>query len=207
MLLVAYLFADLGHLCPDLRNLKNCLLIRGVTMKKTLLLIALPCLLTMTTSLALHAEEITIAYEYAQNPQVDFAKATKGPLKVANFTDARSVSDPRQFAENLIEAPVSEVVNDALVQAFVAGGASLVDSGENLTLEGQVTEVAVAEKDGGFEVTIRTHITLKRGSQTAFDTVIFGRAADTEIEQAVRATLDKLVNSLILDDYFLMEIL
>jgi DNA-binding transcriptional regulator/RsmH inhibitor MraZ len=111
------------------------------------------------------------------------------------------------LTEDLVEVPVADLVNDALKQAFVAGGASLVDQSERLTLEGEITEVAVSEKDGGFEVTIRTHVTLKRGSQSAFNTVIFGRASGQSLDQAVRATLDKLVNSLILDDYFLMEVL
>jgi len=176
-------------------------------MKKSLLFLVLPCFLTMATPNFLQADEITVAYKYTQSPQVDFSKATKGPLKVEEFTDARSVSDPRQLGESLTEAPVSHIVNDALVQAFISGGAALVEEGQSLTLDGQVTDATVSEKDGGFEVTIRARIILKRGSQTAFETVIFGRASDQEPDQAVRATLDKLVNSLILDDYFLMEVL
>lgn len=176
-------------------------------MKKSFILVAYACLHTMIASVAVQADEISIAYQYTQSPQVDFSKAAKGPLKLAAFTDARTVADPRMLTEDLVEVPVADMVNDALKQAFVAGGASLVDQSETLTLEGEITEVAVSAKDDGFEVTIRTHVTLKRGSQSAFDTVIFGRATGPSLDQAVRATLDKLVNSLILDDYFLMEVL
>lgn len=176
-------------------------------MRKHILLAVLFSLTTLTIAPVVMADEISVAYEYTQNPQVDFSKATKGPLKVAKFTDARSVSDSRLLTVDTAEAPVPDIVNDALVQAFTAGGATLVETGEALTLEGELTEVAVTPKDGEIEVTIRTHVTLKRGTQTAFDTVIFGRAAGESLEQAVRATLDRLVNSLILDDYFLMEVL
>jgi len=164
-------------------------------------------LIPLTSLTPLMADEINVAYEYMQKPQVDFSKATKGPLKVAMFSDARQVSDPKAISDDTVEQPVSEIVRNALAQAFVAGGATLVEDGQSLTLEGEITEVAVAEKDGAYEVTIRTHVTLKRGSQTAFDTVIFGRASGELLDQAVRATLDRLVNSLILDDYFLMEVL
>ena len=103
--------------------------------------------------------------------------------------------------------PITDIVNNALVQAFEAGGAALVQEGQTLTLEGELTEVLVANKGSGSEVTIRTHVTLKRGSQTVFDNIIFGRAEAPTLDAAVKATLDKLVNSLILDDYFLMEII
>jgi len=165
-------------------------------------------MLVMLASSGLAAEEVRVAYEYKQNPQVDFSKATKGPLKISKFTDARTVGDSRTlFGTTIAEQPVPDIVSDALIQAVTAGGATLVDEGQNLTLDGEVTEVSVLEKDGVHEVTIRTHVTLRRGAQTAFDAVIFGRSSGASLDEAVRATLDKLVNSLILDDYFLMEVL
>lgn len=165
-------------------------------------------MLVMLASSSLLAEEVRIAYEYKQNPQVDFGKATKGPLKIAKFTDARTVTDSRILTgDSLAEQPMPDIVSNALTQAVTAGGATLVEEGQSLTLEGEVTEVSVVAKDGGHEVTIRTHVTLRRGTQTAFDTVIFGRSSGGTLEEAVRASLDRLVNSLILDDYFLMEVL
>lgn len=164
-------------------------------------------LLAFTCNPVFAANEISVAYKYTQKPQVDFSKATKGPLKISEFTDTRQVGDPRSISDDMADQPVSTIVRSALSQAFIAGGAALVEDGQALTLDGEITEVAVASKDGAFEVTIRTHVTLKRGSQTAFDTVIFGRASGEMLDEAIRATLDKLVNSLILDDYFLMEVL
>lgn len=151
------------------------------------------------------AEDLLINYDYTQTPQIDFSKTTKGSLKVAAFTDKRTVTDSREISGLQAEAPIADIVRDALVQAFSAGGALLVEDDQSLTLEGELTELQVAEKDGGIEVTIRTHVTLKQGARTAFDTVIFGRSSGATVDEAVRATLDRLVNSLIMDDYFLME--
>ena len=155
------------------------------------------------------AENILINYDYAQTPQVDFSKMPKGPLKVAPFSDKRDINsaDLRLVSTFTAEMPITDIVNNALVQAFEAGGAALVQEGQTLTLEGELTEVLVANKGSGSEVTIRTHVTLKRGSQTVFDNIIFGRAEAPTLDAAVKATFDKLVNSLILDDYFLMEII
>ncbi len=179
-------------------------------MKARDLILALPfaCVISLQT-LTANANDILINYDYSQAPQVDFSNMPKGPLKVAPFSDKRAVA-PNETATILssnAEKPVAEIINDALVQAFEAGGAKLVQEGEALTLEGELTELQVTEKETGVEVTIRTHVTLKRGSQTVFDNVIFGRASAPMLDAAVRATLDKLVNSLILDDYFLMEVI
>ncbi|MDP1932717.1 MAG: hypothetical protein Q8L60_14795 [Gammaproteobacteria bacterium] len=162
------------------------------------------CALSMHAPLSF-AEDVLINYEYTLSPQIDFSKTSKGTLKVAAFTDKRAVANAREIAGFQAEEPVAGIVRNALVQAFTAGGALLVDDGQSLTLEGELTEVLVAEKEAGIEVTIRTHITLKQGARTAFDTVIFGRSTGVTLDEAVRATLDRLVNSLILDDYFIME--
>jgi len=92
----------------------------------------------------------------------------------------------------MADKPVADVVHYALTQAIVAGGAALADEGWALTLQGELTEVSVSEKDGGFEVTIRMHISLKRGSQTAFDTVILGRASDEALDQGRKSHLGSI---------------
>ncbi|MCP5358887.1 MAG: hypothetical protein H7A06_12145 [Pseudomonadales bacterium] len=167
--------------------------------------------LPLTCALALtgfaHADDVQVNYKYTQKPQVDFSKTSKGPLKVSAFTDKRSGAAANQIGDATAEKSVVDIVNDALVQSLVAGGATLVEDGQNLTLEGEVVEVSVAEKDGNQEVTIRTHVTLRAGSRAAYDTVIFGRATGADVAEATRNALDKLVNSLILDDYFLNEVL
>lgn len=158
------------------------------------------------TALA-NADDISIQYEYKLDPQVDFSKAPKGPLKVAAFTDARGAAAPTSVGDYSVEMPVAEMINSALTQAFIAGGAGLVEEGQSLTLNGEVTEFTVEDKGGEFDVIIRTHVTLRAGTRSAFDTVIFGRSSAADVETAISGALDKLVHSLIWDDYFLMEVI
>jgi len=158
------------------------------------------------TALA-NADDISIQYEYKLDPQVDFSKAPKGPLKVAAFTDVRGAADATSIGDYSVEVPVAEMINSALTQAFIAGGAGLVEEGQSLTLNGEVTEFTVEDKGGEFDVIIRTHVTLRAGTRTAFDTIIFGRSSAADVETATRGALDKLVHSLIWDDYFLMEVI
>lgn len=159
----------------------------------------------MTTTVT--AQDVAVNYEYTQKPQVDFTPMPKGALKLNTFTDTRGADMASKIGSYTSSTPVSEIVHGALTQAFVAGGAKLVESDQSLTLTGEVTEASVTDKDGGFDVIIRTHVTLRSGSRTAYDAVIFGRATAESPEEATRAALDKLVNSLIWDDYFLNEVI
>src|SRR5690554_2724244 len=170
-------------------------------------LTALPLLCALFFAGLANADEVTVNYKYTLDPQVDFSKAPKGALNVADFTDARDVADPRAMSDYMAEMPVAEMVNDALTQAFVAGEAGLVSEGQSFTLNGEVTEFSIEETDSGFDVIVRTHATLRAGSRTAFDAVIFGRANAATVEAAISGALDKLVHSLIWDDYFLMEVI
>jgi len=177
-----------------------------MTIRRLILAVPVACALATMATLA-SADSIEVNYEYSLKPQVDFSKMPKGPLKIAAFTDSRGV-EPTTFTADLqADEPVADIVADALVQGFTAGGAALVDDGEKLTLEGDITEVQIVDKNGAIEATIRTRAILKRGSQSAYSTVIFGRAEAASVDEAIRLSLDKLVNSLILDDYFLMEVL
>ena len=162
------------------------------------------CALIVTTATA---QDVAVNYEYTQKPQVDFTPMPKGTLKLNTFTDTRGADMANKIGTFTSSIAVSEIVNDALTQAFVAGGAKLVESDQSLTLTGEITEASVTDKDGDFDVIIRTHITLRSGSRTAYDAVIFGRATAATPEEATRAALDKLVNSLIWDDYFLNEVI
>lgn len=177
-----------------------------MTIRHLMFSVPVLCVLSGFSVLA-SADDITINYDYMQKPQVDFSKMPKGALKIFPFTDTRGVEVKQISDSATAEQAVADIVNDALVQAFEAGGATLVEDGQALTLNGELTEVQVTDKDGAFEVTIRTHVTLKNGSRTAYDTIIFGRDSGATVDAATRAALDKLVNSLILDDYFLMEVI
>jgi hypothetical protein len=167
---------------------------------------AMPVLCLLSFATVSFAEDIEVNFNYTQDPQVDFSKAPKGPLKIAGFTDARG-GDATLIGSYNAEQPVAIIVHDALSQAFIAGGAGLVEEGQSLTLNGEVTEFSVQDKAGEFDVTVRTHVTLHSGSRTAYDTVIFGRASAAELNAAIHGALEKLITSLIWDDYFLNEVI
>ena len=162
------------------------------------------CLLSFTT--VSFAEGVKVDFNYTQDPQVDFSKAPKGSLKIAGFTDARG-GDNTLIGTYNAQQPVAEIVHNALAQGFIAGGAGLVEEGQSLTLNGEVTEFSVQDKAGEFDVTVRVHVTLLSGSRTAYDTVIFGRASAAELDAAINGALEKLITSLIWDDYFLNEVI
>lgn len=167
---------------------------------------AMPMLCLLSFSTFSFAEDIEVNFHYDQDPQVDFSKAPKGSLKIAGFTDTRG-GDATEIGSYNAEQAVTEIVHDALSQAFVAGGAALVEEGQSLTLNGEVTEFSVQDKDGEYDVIVRVHATLLAGSRTAYDTVIFGRASATELNTAIHQALEKLITSLIWDDYFLNEVI
>tara|TARA_R110001592_G_scaffold36513_1_gene122809 strand:+ start:807 stop:1361 length:555 start_codon:yes stop_codon:yes gene_type:complete len=167
---------------------------------------AMPVLCLLSFATVSFAEDVEVNFNYTQDPQVDFSKAPKGPLKIAGFTDARG-GDATLIGSYNAEQPVAIIVHDALSQAFIAGGAGLVEEGQSLTLNGEVTEFSVQDKAGEFDVTVRAHVTLHSGSRTAYDTVIFGRASAAELNAAIHGALEKLITSLIWDDYFLNEVI
>lgn len=167
---------------------------------------AMPMLCILSFSTVSFAEDIEVNFTYTQDPQVDFSKAPKGSLKIASFTDTRD-GDATLIGTYNAEKPVAEIVHDALSQAFIKGGAGLVEEGQSLTLNGEVTEFSVQDKAGEFDVTVRVHATLRAGSRTAYDTVIFGRASAAELDAAIHGALEKLITSLIWDDYFLNEVI
>ena len=167
---------------------------------------AMPMLCFLSFSSVSFAEDVEVNFNYTQDPQVDFSKAPKGALKIADFTDTRG-GDATLIGSYNAEQPVTEIVHDALSQAFIAGGAGLVEEGQSLTLNGEVTEFSVQDKAGEFDVTVRVHATLRSGSRTAYDTVIFGRASAAELNAAINGALEKLITSLIWDDYFLNEVI
>ncbi|MBQ14922.1 MAG: hypothetical protein CMQ17_11075, partial [Gammaproteobacteria bacterium] len=74
------------------------------------------------------------------------------------------------------------------------------------------TEAQIIERDGAqlLQLTIRASVQLRTGSRTAWQTTLFGRgrvAVDEGMAVAVRASLDRIIRELVLDDYFLQEVL
>ncbi|MEX0618719.1 MAG: hypothetical protein WDZ76_02435 [Pseudohongiellaceae bacterium] len=171
------------------------------------------------------AETIEINYTYNDEVSVDFSDLPRGPLRVAEFSDARRGVEPTEItADNLgnseisggyqADRPLADIIRDALVQGLAKGGASLVDADENLRLEGGLSDsnVQLVERDGqqSIQLTLRASVSLQGGGRTLWETVLFGRGTalvSEGIEPALNEALDRMVRGLIRDDYFLIEVL
>lgn len=160
---------------------------------------------------------VELDYRYAGGHDVDFSSMPRGPLKIAEFTDARGVDNPqliagknREDAQQLNQA-VADLVRSAFIQGIESGGGSVAAAGEKLVLTGEVIELTSAQVNGEIEVTARSKVQLQSSAGSKlYSTTAFGRAsvpASEGLNAALSASLDKMVNSLLWDDYFLMQVI
>jgi len=174
--------------------------------------------LVMLFSLPLLAvEEIEFEYSYDKNHGVDFSSIRGGPFKVSQFTDGRDVDNPSLITDLGADGgyqtsmSLADVVRDAVIKGFLKGDANLADEGENLLLTGEVisSEAELVNGDS-VRLTIRASVQLQRSGRTLWQTNLFGRGtatADEGFAEALSQALTRLVDQLMLDDYFLLEIL
>src|SRR5690606_7566638 len=103
------------------------------------------------------------------------------------------------------------LVREALIAGIAAGGGTLVSQGGKLILSGRITEVKAGKSEKEIEVRIRSHVNLRTAAGAEmFSGSIFGAASVDSTQggaAAVAAALDKLVNSLLWNDYFLMQVI
>lgn len=173
--------------------------------------------LSFSVATATALETIDVDYQYAGDHDVDFSTIPRGPLKIAAFTDGRSVDNPRLIAGTNLDIAyeadqsIAELIRSAFVQGIQSGGGTLVDKGEKLVLTGELTELDARQENGEIQVTVRSKVKLLKSSGgELYSTTAFGRAAVPESESlsaALSASLDKMVNSLLWDDYFLMQVI
>jgi len=177
-------------------------------MKNTLFAAAV---LSLILSPAVAEEAISVNYVFEGDHQVDFSSMARGPLRIGEFTDGRSVDNPMLIAGEIVaDKALADIVRDALVQGFLKGNAGLVDSAENLILEGSIVSSESTVSGDNLQITIRTSVQLRSSSRTVWETVLFGRGSAPVAEGANAAltdALDRTIRSLVLDDYFLMEVL
>ncbi|MEX2132173.1 MAG: hypothetical protein WD772_11885 [Pseudohongiellaceae bacterium] len=163
----------------------------------------------------LAAEEITFNYVYAEDHRVNFSNIRRGPIKLAEFTDSRDAASPNLIAEGYIaDKPLAIIVRDALIQGFQKGNATLVDTGENVWLEGKivssVVELVSVNGQDSIQLTVRTEVKLMGSGRTLYQTVLFGRGAaplNEGITPALNEALNRSIRGLVQDDYFLNELL
>lgn len=169
-------------------------------------------------------EDVVVNFQYQGTHSVDLSK-TRGPLRIAEFTDGRSIDNPRLITTSDLgnttanagyqaEQPLPAIIRDALVQGFQHGGAALVDDGDGMSIVGNLlaSDVAMIDREGtpSIQITLRTNIQLQGGGRTIWQTTLFGRGiapASEGLAAAVHAALDRSVRELIGDDYFLLEVL
>ncbi len=181
--------------------------------------LSLFCLLATTSVLA---ETVHIDFNYTDNHRVDFSKL-KGSLQVGQFTDERSgvpatlitsVNFGHTSDGYTANTPMPDLIEEALRQGFISGGATLVETDADFTLTGGILAIdAVAVERGGvnsIQITFRTKLELNSGGRTVWQTTLFGRGitpVEDGIVPAVEAALSRTIRELVSDDYFKMQLI
>lgn len=181
-------------------------------------------LATLLFCLPVFAQEaVEVNFDYTGDHRVDLSKM-RGPMKIAEFTDGRGIDNPLLITGESLgnshasggyqaEAPLPDIIRDALVQGFKNGGASLVDSGETMSIVGNLvsSDTVITDRGGvpSIQITLRTNVKLQGDGRTIWETTLFGRGIAPVSEglvAAIHAALDRTIRELVQDDYFLLEI-
>ena len=162
--------------------------------------------------------EINTAFSGGKLTELSGMKTT---LSVPAFADEREISDPRviftgELAEDgavMADRPFAEVVAEAMRNAFSASDARLAGDDSGMRLAGTLvaTEASLVDRGGveSLQLTLRTSIQLVEGTRIVWQTKLFGRGTVPISEgtaAAVSKALDRLIEELLIDDYFLAEI-
>ncbi|MCH7815724.1 MAG: hypothetical protein IIC60_04035 [Proteobacteria bacterium] len=180
--------------------------------------------ITFLTLSVFAVEDIQVSFNYAGNHGVDFS-GMRYTLRIAEFTDGRNLENARLITDNDMgnsstnggyqaEEALSVIIRQALIQGFESGGAKLVEADADMRLEGNLlaSDYQLVERDGieSIQLTLRTSIQLRRGGRTIWQTTLFGRGVTPSVDglaAAVHAALERTIRELVMDDYFLLEIL
>lgn len=177
-------------------------------------------LISMYSVTALAVEDVVVNYAMEGSPRSDLS-SMKVSLRIAPFTDGRSVDNPRLITDAQLlgadgfqaEKAITEIIQDAMVSGFANANATLVDTEGDMYLQGTLlsSDAQIIDRGGveTLQLTLRTSVQLMSGSRTVWQTTLFGRGRTPTSEGMavnVRAALDRLINELIGDDYFLAEI-
>lgn len=194
----------------------------GASRVLTALALCLAVLLSsvVTAPVSSAQESVEIGYEFSRGKLTELS-GMKTTLAIPAFTDERDVSDSREIFSGelangdavLAEKPLAEIVGEAMRAGFAASNAKLADEGAGMRLVGSLlaTEAGVVNRGGveSLQITLRTSIALMEESRTVWQTKLFGRGTVPVSEgtaAAVGKALDRLIEELLIDDYFLAEI-
>lgn len=186
--------------------------------------IRLASVLTAISALALSSvtaqSEIEIATAFSGGKLTELS-GMKTTLSVQAFADEREVSDPRviftgELADGRVamaSRPLAEIIGEAMHSAFAASDARLAGDEAGMRLAGTLvaTDAALVDRGGveSLQLTLRTSIQLVEGTRIVWQTKLFGRGTVPLSEgpaAAVSKALDRLIEELLIDDYFLAEI-
>lgn len=169
--------------------------------------------LLLATSPLMAGEKIELDYTYTGDTGVSLSSMMGGPLGINSFTDQRAIENKHdikraQQEDVTLSQPPTEIIQQAFHEAFVSADAQLGDADTPLTLSGKLLEMEIVESADGTEVLIRCELSLNNQGRNAWQSVVFSRvAADgQDLSATITQGLDRLVNELFLDDYFLMEL-
>ena len=186
--------------------------------------VRLASVLTAISALAVGSvsaqSEIEIATAFSGGKLTELS-GMKTTLSVQAFADEREVSDPRviftgELADGgvaMASRPLAEIVGEAMHSAFAASDARLAGDEAGMRLAGTLvaTDAALVDRAGveSLQLTLRTSIQLVEGTRIVWQTKLFGRGTVPLSEgpaAAVSKALDRLIEELLIDDYFLAEI-
>ena len=94
---------------------------------------------------ALAVEDIVINYEKTGSPRADLSNM-KVSLHIAEFTDGRSVENPRLISDAQLlgadgfqaEKPIAEIIQGAMQSGFANANANLVNADGDMFLQGDL---------------------------------------------------------------------
>lgn len=158
------------------------------------------------------AAEVSVDYIYTGNHRTDFSNL-RVSLAVVDITDDRG-GEPNHIAEDYsADAPLTDIIRDALIQGFEHGGAELATEDSDMQVAGRILSSQLQTVDRGgvesLQLTIRTNVALQGRGRTIWETTLFARGTvpmDEGIVPALNAAMDRMVRELVNDDYFLIEI-
>ena len=194
---------------------KNCIPARAIRLASVLTAISA---LAVGSVSAQSEIEIATAFSGGKLTELSGMKTT---LSVQAFADEREVSDPRViFTGELADGgvaiagrPLAEIIGEAMHSAFAASDARLAGDEAGMRLAGTLvaTDAALVDRGGveSLQLTLRTSIQLVEGTRIVWQTKLFGRGTVPLSEGAAAAVskaLDRLIEELLIDDYFLAEI-
>lgn len=181
---------------------------------------ALVSLFLLSCSALSAQTQVNVGYEFARGKLTELS-GMKTTLAVPAFADERDVAAPQTlFTGNLAdggavlaERALGEIIGDGLRGGFAASNARLENEGAGMRLAGTITgtEAALVDRGGveSLQFTLRTSIQLVEGTRIVWQTKLFGRGtvpASEGTAAAVGKAIDRLIEELLIDDYFLAEI-